>query len=46
MDLWDVAYVALYFACDESRWVSGVIMPVDGGLLAATPLAVAGNLDG
>lgn len=42
---WDVAYAALYFASDESRWISGVVMPVDGGLLAATPLAVAGNLD-
>ena len=42
---WDVAYAALYFASDESRWISGVIMPVDGGLLAASPLAVYGNLD-
>ena len=42
---WDVAYAALFFASDESRWISGVVMPVDGGLLAATPLAVAGNLD-
>ena len=42
---WDVAYAALYFASDESRWTSGVIMPVDGGLLAATPLAVARHLE-
>ena len=42
---WDVAYAALYFASDESRWISGIVMPVDGGLLAATPLAVMGNLD-
>ena len=42
---WDVAYAALYFASDESRWISGVVMPVDGGLLAATPLAVSGHLD-
>ena len=42
---WDVAYAALFFASDESRWVSGVIMPVDGGLLAATPLAVMENLE-
>ncbi len=42
---WDVAYAALFFASDESRWVSGVIMPVDAGLLAATPLAVVGNLE-
>ena len=42
---WDVVYAALFFASDESRWVSGVIMPVDAGLLAATPLAVVGNLE-
>lgn len=42
---WDVAYAALYFASDESRWISGIVMPVDGGLLAATPLAVMGNLE-
>ena len=40
----DVAYAALYFASDEARWISGIVMPVDGGLLAATPLAVMGNL--
>lgn len=42
---WDVAYAALFFASDEARWVSGVIMPVDAGLLAATPLAVMDNLN-
>lgn len=29
---WDVAYASLYFACDESRWITGVVMPVDGGV--------------
>ena len=37
---WDVAYAALFLASDESRWVSGVTLPVDAGLLAATPLAM------
>lgn len=37
---WDVAWAALFLASDESRWVSGVTLPVDAGLLAATPLAM------
>ncbi len=43
-DAWDVAYAALFLASDESRWISGVVLPVDAGLLAATPLAVYDNL--
>jgi NAD(P)-dependent dehydrogenase (short-subunit alcohol dehydrogenase family) len=32
----DVAWAALYLASDEARWVTGVALPVDGGLLAGT----------
>jgi NAD(P)-dependent dehydrogenase (short-subunit alcohol dehydrogenase family) len=32
-DAWDVAYAALYLAGDEARWVTGVVIPVDGGLV-------------
>jgi len=28
---WDVAYASLYLASDESRFVTGVVLPVDGG---------------
>jgi NAD(P)-dependent dehydrogenase (short-subunit alcohol dehydrogenase family) len=31
---WDVAYGALYLASDESRWVTGILLPIDGGLLS------------
>ena len=41
---WDIAWAALFLASDEARWISGVVLPVDGGLLAATPLAVYDNL--
>ena len=34
---WDVAYAALYLASDEARWVTGVVLPVDAGLLTVTP---------
>jgi NAD(P)-dependent dehydrogenase (short-subunit alcohol dehydrogenase family) len=30
----DVAFAALYFASEESRYVSGAVLPVDGALLA------------
>ncbi len=31
---WDTAYAATYLASDEARFVTGVILPVDGGQLA------------
>ncbi len=30
----DVAWAALYLASDEARWVTGVALPVDGGMMA------------
>ena len=43
---WDVAWLALFLACDESRWISGVTIPVDGGLLAVAPLRAYSYLTG
>ncbi|MFJ8818758.1 SDR family NAD(P)-dependent oxidoreductase [Amycolatopsis thermoflava] len=28
---WDIAYAALFLASDRARWVSGAVLPVDGG---------------
>ena len=37
---WDVAWAIVFLASDGARWISGVTLPVDAGLLAATPLAM------
>ena len=34
---WDVAYAAVYLASDESRWVTGVMLPIDGGFQNIRP---------
>ncbi len=42
---WDIAWTAVFLGSDESRWISGIVIPVDAGLFAATPLAVVDNLN-
>lgn len=34
----DIADAAVFLASDQARWISGVCLPVDGGLLAGKPL--------
>lgn len=38
-DAWDVAYATLFLACEESRFLTGVLLPVDGGVTEIGPLA-------
>jgi NAD(P)-dependent dehydrogenase (short-subunit alcohol dehydrogenase family) len=40
----DIALAAVYLASDESKWVTGVLLPVDAGLMAAGPQAIIGNI--
>ena len=28
---WDVAYAALFLASDKAKFITGVVLPVDGG---------------
>lgn len=37
---WDVANAAVFLASDDARWISGVTLPVDGGLLATQSLSL------
>ena len=34
---WDTAWAAVYLGSDESRWVTGATLPVDGGVLSILP---------
>jgi len=34
---WDVAHAAVYLASDEARWVTGAMLPIDGGFQNIRP---------
>jgi NAD(P)-dependent dehydrogenase (short-subunit alcohol dehydrogenase family) len=35
---WDIAWTVLFLAGEEARWITGVTIPVDAGLMIAAPL--------
>jgi NAD(P)-dependent dehydrogenase (short-subunit alcohol dehydrogenase family) len=41
---WDVGWAVAFLASDEARWITGVTLPVDGGVMSVTPLLMAGHL--
>jgi NAD(P)-dependent dehydrogenase (short-subunit alcohol dehydrogenase family) len=43
-DGWDIAYAALYLASDESRYVTAVTIPVDGGAIEVFPIVMHDRL--
>lgn len=34
---WDIGYAALFLASEEARYITGVVLPVDGGITLTTP---------
>jgi NAD(P)-dependent dehydrogenase (short-subunit alcohol dehydrogenase family) len=40
-DGWDVGWATAFLASDEARWITGVTLPVESGVLAVTPLMMA-----
>jgi NAD(P)-dependent dehydrogenase (short-subunit alcohol dehydrogenase family) len=41
---WDVAWAAAFLASDEARWITGVTLPVDSGVLHVVPVMMAPHL--
>jgi NAD(P)-dependent dehydrogenase (short-subunit alcohol dehydrogenase family) len=42
---WDVAYAALFFASDESSWITGQVLAADGGASVTLPAVALARLD-
>jgi NAD(P)-dependent dehydrogenase (short-subunit alcohol dehydrogenase family) len=34
---WDIGYAALFLCSDEARYITGVVLPVDGGVTIRGP---------
>jgi NAD(P)-dependent dehydrogenase (short-subunit alcohol dehydrogenase family) len=43
-DAWDLAWAALFLASPESRFITGVVLPVDGGTTTATGLGMMARM--
>ncbi len=43
-DGWDVGWAVLFLASDEARWITGITLPVESGVLSVTPLMMAPHL--
>jgi NAD(P)-dependent dehydrogenase (short-subunit alcohol dehydrogenase family) len=43
-DAWDIAHAVVYFASDESRYVTGHTLPVDAGVLRTTASSMVNEI--
>lgn len=44
-DAWDVAYASIFLASDEAKYITGVLLPVDGGLTCVAGGSLGGASD-
>jgi NAD(P)-dependent dehydrogenase (short-subunit alcohol dehydrogenase family) len=42
----DIAAAATFFASDQSSYITGTLMPVDGGMVIGTPPSTSSGIDG
>jgi NAD(P)-dependent dehydrogenase (short-subunit alcohol dehydrogenase family) len=42
---WGIAYAVLFFAGDESSWITGQVLTADGGASPTLPAVVVAALD-
>jgi len=35
---WDIGYASLFLVSDEARYITGIVLPVDGGVLLTTQI--------
>ncbi|WP_279480418.1 glucose 1-dehydrogenase [Aureimonas sp. SK2] len=40
-DAWDIAWASVFLASDEARYITGIELPVDGGMHAAAPGSIS-----
>jgi NAD(P)-dependent dehydrogenase (short-subunit alcohol dehydrogenase family) len=43
-DAWDIAHAVVYLASEESRFVTGITLPVDAGMLRTTAMSMVGDI--
>lgn len=43
-DAWDIAHAVVYLASDEARFVTGVTLPVDAGVLRTTAMSMVADI--
>jgi NAD(P)-dependent dehydrogenase (short-subunit alcohol dehydrogenase family) len=43
-DAWDIAHAVVYLASEESRFITGITLPVDAGMLRTTAMSMVNDI--